>query len=210
MNRFVDVKVQLFAKRPLPGHCKTRLIPALGPQGAAALHRKMVVHMFDILGKSGCLRVDLWKDSDAADPFWRDIDNQFRPRWHVQSGDNLGQRMQYALSQGYRQQPYRILLGTDCPAMTPYHISALLDALRHGVDAAFIPVEDGGYGAIALSSAAHWRLFRDIPWNTGAVMSCTRQQLQRLGWTWYETPMLWDVDTPEDLSRLKMLYPHWF
>jgi glycosyltransferase A (GT-A) superfamily protein (DUF2064 family) len=47
------------------------------------------------------------------------------------------------------------------------------------------------------------QLFTDIEWGSNQVLTVTRARLASLNWRWRELPALWDVDRPEDYSRLR-------
>ena len=55
MDRDRQARLILFTRYPKPGRTKTRLIPALGAEGAAALQRQMsegiVAHMAEFAGQ---------------------------------------------------------------------------------------------------------------------------------------------------------------
>jgi hypothetical protein len=92
-----------------------------------------------------------------------------------------------------------ILLGTDCPALTPDHLQQVADALQTH-DAALLPAEDGGYALLGLRRPAPG-VFDGVAWSTSVVAEQTRQRLQAAGLSLWEGPMLWDVDEPEDWRR---------
>jgi glycosyltransferase A (GT-A) superfamily protein (DUF2064 family) len=93
-----------------------------------------------------------------------------------------------------------LLIGTDCPALTPEHLRAAADALcEHEV--VLIPAEDGGYVLIGMR-APQPGLFSDMTWSTDTVLAETRQRIARLGLSVRELETLFDVDRPEDLARL--------
>jgi len=94
-----------------------------------------------------------------------------------------------------------IVVGTDCPALTPEHLRAAARALVDGIDVVIIPVDDGGYGLIGMRRPQP-ALFEGMTWSTSSVMAETRRRLIRLGLSWREPARLWDVDVPADLSRL--------
>jgi glycosyltransferase A (GT-A) superfamily protein (DUF2064 family) len=50
-------------------------------------------------------------------------------------------------------------------------------------------------------------MFDGIDWGTSTVLAQQRDALQRAGLTFVELETLWDVDRPEDLSRLEELKP---
>src|SRR5262249_46363571 len=95
-----------------------------------------------------------------------------------------------------------LVIGTDCPALTPTHIEQAANALRSGGDAVVLPAEDGGYVLIGLRRPQPL-LFSDMPWSTPRVMDATRSRLRALALTWQEPATLWDLDVPPDLERLR-------
>jgi glycosyltransferase A (GT-A) superfamily protein (DUF2064 family) len=94
-----------------------------------------------------------------------------------------------------------LVMGTDCPALTPDHLRAAARALDDGVDVVIVPVEDGGYAVIGMRRPQP-ALFADMTWSTATVMAETRRRLTRLGLSWREPARLWDIDEPADLERL--------
>ncbi len=193
-----EVGIAVFARAPVAGACKTRLIPALGADGAAALHARMTERTIACARDAAVGPVSLWCAPDTAHPaFQRFTDISLHP----QTGDGLGARMLAAFAAQAPGAPL-LLIGTDCPALAAGHLRACADGLRDGDDAVFLPTEDGGYVLIGLR-APQPDLFSDMPWSTDRVMPLTRQRLQRLGLRWREPATLWDVDTPDDLVRLR-------
>jgi glycosyltransferase A (GT-A) superfamily protein (DUF2064 family) len=94
-----------------------------------------------------------------------------------------------------------LIIGTDCPALTPSHLHTAANVLRDGTDVVVVPVEDGGYALIGMR-VPEPALFVDMPWSTPEVMAQTRRRLRQLRLSWQEPVTLWDVDVPEDLERL--------
>ena len=98
-----------------------------------------------------------------------------------------------------------LVIGTDCPALTPALLRQAANALAtHG--ATVVPAEDGGYVLIGMRQAAP-QVFADVDWSTGRVMAQTRARLLEIGWRWQEFAPLWDVDRGEDLDRLNARFP---
>ncbi|MBH8579424.1 TIGR04282 family arsenosugar biosynthesis glycosyltransferase [Bisbaumannia pacifica] len=199
--------IQLFAKAPLPGQAKTRLIPALGAAGAASLHRRLVWRALATTSEAsrrlGLGPVRLWTALDHHHPFFAECRRAFDIDLAPQPEGDLGRRMAAAFAEPACPAP-RLLLGSDCPAVTPELVMRCWTALAER-DAVFLPAEDGGYGLIGL-----WRrdaaLFADMPWGGDAVMVATRQALTGLGWRWSEPATVWDLDRPAELPRLEALW----
>lgn len=198
-----QVTIVVFAKAPQPGQVKTRLIPALGAQGAAALHAELVRLTLATAQQAGAGSVELCCAPHAGHPFFAGCAAEFDVTLTEQAGNDLGERMANAF-QRVLPRAQALLIGTDCPVLQPTHLWQARDALRAGTDAVFAPTEDGGYVLIGLRRFAP-NLFADMAWSTASVMAETRTRLRRLKWNWQELDTLWDVDRPEDLRRLLRL-----
>lgn len=197
------VGIAILARAPIPGEAKTRLIPALGATGAAALQRWLLQRSVTTALASDVGPVTLWC---AGDPEHADFEHcrAFGPvSLRQQPEGDLGVRMLAAL----RESPTAatLVIGTDCPALTASHLHEAAQALADH-DAVILPAEDGGYVLIG-AHAPQPELFADIDWGTERVMAQTRQRLATLGSLWCEPATLWDVDRPEDLPRLFSGWP---
>ncbi|MDB5595459.1 MAG: hypothetical protein JWM36_2420 [Hyphomicrobiales bacterium] len=190
--------IAVFARAPVAGAAKTRLIPRLGARGAADLHARLVTHMLEHACAAGLGAVTLWCSPDAEHPFFADCHAHFRVTCVPQSDGDLGARMHAAFVGAAGP---LLLVGTDCPVLTPDLLREANDALRSGRDAVFCPAEDGGYGLVGLRAPCP-SLFSDMPWGTEFVMAETRVRLRDAGLSWHETKPVWDIDRPEDIDRL--------
>jgi rSAM/selenodomain-associated transferase 1 len=195
------VPVAIFAKAPLPGLAKTRLIPRLGAEGAADLQRRLLRRTVETAMAARLGPVSLWCMPSRDHPVFSACRDEWGLSLHEQKGEDLGARMLDAFAVLCAERP-ALLVGTDCPALTVAALRAAATALRTGMDAVFLPAEDGGYVLVGLRRPAPW-LFEAMPWGTERVMAETRQRLSRLGWRWAEPAVLWDVDRPEDIERLR-------
>lgn len=193
-------RVLVFAKAPRPGLAKTRLVPVLGDEGAAALHARLVKHALETARRAGLGAIEL-HGAPADDDFLRDCAERHGAALIDQTDGDLGARMAAALESALAVSARAVLIGSDCPALTPRHLRAAARALHEGHDAVFAPAEDGGYALIGLTRCDP-RLLENISWSTAAVMDETRERLLALGWRWRELDTLWDVDRPEDYERL--------
>jgi rSAM/selenodomain-associated transferase 1 len=194
-------RVMVFAKAPTPGEAKTRLIPALGAAGAAALHRRLVMHCLRAARESRLGPVELWCAPDASDPFFRECESRLGANLRAQGEGDLGARMQRAFESALARAARAILVGSDIPALSARYLRDADQALARGDDAVIGPAEDGGYALIGLSRCDP-EVFRDVPWGGPEVLAETRRRLAALSWRSSELPVLWDVDRPEDLERL--------
>lgn len=198
--QFPETRILIFAKAPIPGQVKTRLIPALGATGAARLHRRLLWQLLERLAPAGIAPLELWVTPDLSHPFFRALAGRFELSLHNQSGKDLGERMHQAVAWAQRDSEAVVLIGTDCPGLDAAYVASALEALA-GEDAVLGPAEDGGYVLLGLRRAAP-ALFRAIPWGGERVAAITRARMCELGWRWRELPVLWDVDRPADLGRM--------
>ena len=194
MPRAIDIAV--FARAPIPGACKTRLIPTLGAEGAARLHVAMTRRALQTATLAGLGRVTLWRADHSSHSFFTDCARDFGVALADQPQGDLGVRMAAA----FAASAPLLLIGSDCPMLTPDLLCACADALATN-DAVFLPAEDGGYGLVGAHRVIA-DIFAGMPWGTSAVMAETRARLTRLDLTWAEPAIVWDVDEPADLARL--------
>lgn len=188
----------IFSKAPVPGKAKTRLIPELGAEGAAELHKELVLHTLTHLVNPEWDTL-LWTAGDSKHPFFQDCNTRFDLQRQAQHGEDLGQRMYHAIKTSLESYESVCLVGTDCPVLDEPIIANVFKELGK-VDMVFHPAEDGGYVLLAANKIDP-RVFEDIRWGTNKVMDKTRANLKKLNYDVSFFPKLWDVDVPEDLSR---------
>lgn len=203
---FPDVRLLIFAKAPVPGRAKTRLIPALGAHRAALLQWRLAEHTLAMATEAKLCPVDLWCDPDTRHPFFARCQRRFGVPLRSQQGTDLGRRMHGALTVALRQAKSAVLIGTDCPGLSSKDLYEALTALAAGVDVVLGPAEDGGYVLIGVRRCS-WQLFSGISWGSDQVLQQTRTRLQRLNWQGRELAPRWDVDRPDDLERMEQIYP---
>jgi rSAM/selenodomain-associated transferase 1 len=192
------VAVAILAKAPLPGLAKTRLAPVLGADGAASLQARLIERVVTTAQAAAVGPVTLWATPDHHHPVFQTIAALLGVALAVQPDGDLGARMMAAIAAAGGP---AMVVGTDCPGLTPEHLRAAARALVDGVDVVIVPVDDGGYGLIGMRRPQP-ALFDGMTWSTSSVMAESRRRLTRLGLSWREPARLWDVDVPADLERL--------
>jgi len=202
----IDCRILIFAKAPTPGQVKTRLIPVLGESGAAELQRQLIERTLHTAAAAALGAIELWCAPGAEDPFLAACAKRHGTRLRTQGEGDLGTRMARALESVLAAGSPGLLIGCDCPVLTPAYLRDAAAALAGGDDAVLGPAEDGGYVLIGLARRPTAELFEDIAWGTATVMQETRARLGRANWRWRELALLWDVDRPEDLPRLRQLH----
>jgi len=193
----------VFAKAPIPGQVKTRLISSMGATAAASLHKKLLFHSLKTATDSGLGPVELWCTPSTEHPFLKLCAEKFKLMLQKQTYGDIGKRMSYAFEHTLRKVPSALLIGTDCPSLTQDDLKEAAEVLAQGMDAVIGPAEDGGYVLLGLHRFAP-ELFTGILWGSNSVLKETRERLRVLGWRWHELKERWDVDRPEDLERLRM------
>ncbi len=202
--RFPEAEILVMARAPVPGEAKTRLIPALGAEGAALLHAALVKRLLSELSEAQLAPVTLCCTPDITHPFFQQCSALYNVQLQQQVGEGLGERLHHALITSLHGHRYAVVVGCDIPQLEAVDIENALSSLIAGEDAAISPAEDGGYALLALKEAEQG-LFNGVEWGTSEVMSQTRERLARLGWHWHELRCLWDLDRPEDIPRLTAL-----
>ncbi len=197
--------VAILAKAPVPGLAKTRLIPALGPSGAARAQRGFALQTLVTARGASTGAVALWCAPDAGHRFFAALRARYGVACMAQPGGDLGLRMGTVMRQHFCSTSTMPLLivGTDCPVLTQAHLQQAADMLQTN-DAVLIPAEDGGYVLIGLRRPLP-TVFEDITWSTPQVLMQTRERLLAAGASWQELPTLWDVDEPVDWARWQRL-----
>jgi hypothetical protein len=198
-------RIMVFAKAPAPGEVKTRLIPALGAAGAARLQQQLIERTLRTAAAAGLGTPELWCTPGPQDPFFAACAERHSVGLQAQREGDLGMRMAHALDSALAAGSAALLIGCDCPALTPAVLRDAAAALAGGNDAVFGPAEDGGYVLVGLARGPAAPLFEGVAWGTATVMQETRVRLAGGRWRWRELTPLWDVDRPEDLERLARL-----
>lgn len=196
----MSTAVIVFAKAPVPGLAKTRLAPALGASGAAALAERMLRHTLAQATAAGIGPVELCAAPDATHPALRAAASEHGARLTEQGAGDLGLRMHRALARRLLDHGRALLIGTDAPSLDAVMLREASRVLQHH-DAVFVPALDGGYALVG-QRRADPRCFSDMRWSHGGVMAVTRARLRAAGLRWAELPPVADVDEPPDLVHL--------
>ena len=198
--------VLLFTRYPEPGRCKTRLIPALGRDGAADLHRDMTCRVLAQVTRLAAIRphlLEIHYDGSTEDQMraWLGPDLHYRQ----QAAGDIGGRMQAAISRYQGRMQRLLLVGSDCPGLTAEIMAEAFMALTTH-DLVLGPAFDGGYYLIGThqeSSRLICRtLFQDMPWGTDNVYPTTKMRADQQRLRCHTLARLHDIDTPADLRYL--------
>jgi len=194
------VSIAILAKAPVPGLAKTRLIPLLGSERAAQLQGRLIERAVECACLSAVGKVTLWTAPDDRDALFQAVRARHDLSVHCQGEGDLGSRMLAAIE---AVNGPALVIGTDCPGLTPDHLREAADTLRRGTDVVIFPAEDGGYVLIGMR-APHRALFEPpFCWGSAGVLGETRRRLKCIGLAWQEPRMFWDIDLPADIERLR-------
>ena len=198
-----DDHLILFARYPVPGQAKTRLIPALGPEGAARLHRRLAENTAGVARAAGAscgAGVTVCFTGAARREFrcWLGPDFAYA----AQPTGDLGVRLRHAFTSAFRNGARRVVaFGSDVPEISAAILrQALAGLLEH--DVVLGPAVDGGYYLIGMKCHRP-ELFAGIDWGTERVCAQTRAAIARQALSVAELPVLGDVDVPEDALALR-------
>jgi hypothetical protein len=204
--KFPDSRIAEFAREPILGKVKTRLLAALGEEGALALYQQMLARIGSCIGTARLAQLDLWVTSNPSHESFLSICNEMNI--YVQEGDELGEKMAFTCDQTLVTEAAQsmLIVGTDCPVMDADYLEAALSSLQGDSDVVIGPAEDGGYVLIGMRQPQA-ALFADISWGSERVLAETLARAKSLHLNYHLLPTLWDVDTPADLPRLQTLNP---
>ena len=192
----------VFTRFPQPGKTKTRLIPALGAARAAELQKMMADYTL-----AQCCELASKRDLAIAVHYEGGDERGLRgwiPSSMVclpQSRGTLGERLRYSFASSFAAGlEHVILVGSDCPFLTPEILASGFDLLQNN-DLVLGPAYDGGYYLIGLSRPEH-SLWVDIDWGTANVLQQTIEIARKKKMTLALLPPLADIDRPRDLHYL--------
>lgn len=191
----------IFTRYPEAGKAKTRLIPALGAEGAAQLQRQMtewtIAQARRLALRRNC-SIEVHYASSSVDArkmqAWLGTDLRYVP----QSEGDLGIKLTAAIAAAFRTADRVVVIGTDCPAITADRLDRAFQQLESH-DLAIGAATDGGYYLIGLRSFQP-ALFQEVAWSTEVVFAQTidRARQQQLSIKVLEA--LSDIDRPADLA----------
>lgn len=198
----MDETLLLLVRFPEAGRAKTRLISALGPEGAAALYRRMATEVAAEAGRlarPGLGHMALVEPPERVEEVGSWLGSPWCPR--PQAGGDLGARLAAAFAEAFAAGARRVVaMGTDCLDLNADLLGLAFDRLADH-DAVVGPATDGGYYLIGLAHPMA-PCFEAIPWSTPETLNTTRARLAAADCTVAELPELRDLDTPADLAAL--------
>ncbi|MBA59515.1 MAG: hypothetical protein CMQ40_10140 [Gammaproteobacteria bacterium] len=189
--------IQIFAKTPIPGRVKTRLIPLLGDKGACDFHKRMITKLVNNLSESYS-KIEIWTDFDTGDHFL----NGFGFPVVEQIGKDLGEKMINALNLGLVSNEKVALIGTDLPQMSSAYVRLAFKQLDK-YPVVLGPTYDGGFGLISVRHLSP-SIFEEVLWGREDVLEKILRNIASIGSNYFLLSRILDVDTPEDYRRYQL------
>lgn len=187
--------VLVFLKDPASGRAKSRIAATHGRKVADEIYAELLGRTTALVeGVPHCLYVDGIADPVALRTLFPNA-KAIMP----QCGGDLGKRMACAARDFPGEQPL-IIIGTDCPALTPSHLQAAFAALDEA-DIVLGPALDGGYYLIALRSECA-DIFSLKAWSHEKVLADTLELANKRHWKTALLETLSDIDVYEDYLRM--------
>jgi rSAM/selenodomain-associated transferase 1 len=202
--------IAVMAKASLPGRTKTRLVPPLTFEEAAACNTAFLRDVADnILAASGRASIAGYMafGPPQSKPFFQECmppEIGLVEAWYPNFGECLLAAIAQLLDRGHDS---AVVLNSDSPTLpTSLLVETAQVLARPGDRAVLGPAHDGGYYLLGLKTA-HRGLFRDIAWSTEQVARQTLERAAELGLPVHVLPTWYDVD---DIGALKMLQAELF
>jgi hypothetical protein len=192
------------AKQPVPGQTKTRLVPPLSSEQAAALYEGFLRDTLDLLRRVARSVPDVrcviaYLPHDARGYF-----AELAPDFELlpQVGADLGARLdtiaQHYLARGGERV---VIMNSDGPTLPLAYVRQSFAHLSDPGDVVLGPSDDGGYYLIGLRQAAP-RLLREVRMSTPHVLHDTLDLAQAENRRVHLLPSWYDVDDHTTLARL--------
>jgi len=188
----------IFAKAPVAGQVKTRLISGLGRHRATSLYEELLTMTLNTARKAGFLEIQVWVSGDMNHRYFTRLKNRHYVKLFQQRGKDLGQRMSNAFDSVLRKHAYAVLIGSDCPSLSSSDLQTGRNFLENKKDIVLGPANDGGYYLIGLKQNKP-ELFSNIKWGEETVFSETCCRIEKNNLNMGLLSKRSDVDRTSDL-----------
>jgi hypothetical protein len=194
----------IFAKAPVAGQVKTRLISDVGEQRATELYKEFLTITLETAEQASFSEIQLWVSGDINHPYIKYLKNTFHMTLHKQKGNDLGERMSCAFDSVFAIYSNAVLIGSDCPSLLSSDLNTAVDYLENEKDVVLGPAEDGGYYLIGMKKNKP-ELFLDVNWGKETVFSETCALIEKNNLNLGVLERRADIDRVSDLdSYFKM------
>ena len=190
----------LMARAPEPGRTKTRLIPDLGPDGAAALADAMFKDTIALATADRSVTVHIAMDRAGDATYFAST----APGVDLfeQRGATFGERLANAMTDVTTGANIVVALGADCPHMASDTLEHAWECLESSTaDVVLGPATDGGYYLIGWSKPRP-EIVAPVEMSTPRVLADTTALASNLGLTLSLMDLEFDIDEIDDVRRL--------
>lgn len=202
--------LMIFARLPVEGKVKTRLIPAFGEKITTKLYLYLAEYTFKLCHDSSFDCIQIWlSEHDPKNPYVEKWQISYPFSIHIQQGNDLGERMYSAFRYSLLHFDSAVIIGCDCPDLNFHDLNLAGDWLADPNNNVIGPTEDGGYYLLGLNDCCS-DLFEGIPWGQKNVADCTRHKAKKLNLRLVQLDEKWDIDWPKDVCRLLKYRPDFF
>ena len=187
----------IFVKNAIPGKVKTRLAKTMGEQKAMEVYQQLLKYTHKATYKLPMDKAVYYSDSIETGDIWDTGDYKKL----VQEGSDLGKRMLNAFKAGFSKNYKKvIIIGSDCPEITPKIITEAFDALPQN-NFVIGPTHDGGYYLLGMASL-YAILFKNKRWSSDEVLHDTLVDIRNMNGSYKLLKELTDIDREDDLMQV--------
>jgi rSAM/selenodomain-associated transferase 1 len=189
----------VFTRYPEPGKTKTRLIPVLGAEGAANLHRQLTETVITQVKELSNVLVEVHftGGNQQLMQAWLGENITYRQQIEGDLGLRIATAFQTAFNNGMEKV---VIIGSDCPTLNSELIAEAFAALYQH-ELVLGPATDGGYYLIGLKRLIP-ELFTGINWGSSEVLQQTVKIAENMTLAVSYLTTLSDIDRSEDLAIL--------
>ncbi len=202
--------IAFMAKASMPGRAKTRLVPPLNFDEAAALNTAFLQDVADNVllaarhaaPHAGIAGYAAFGPPGSDDFFHRNLPAAIGliDAWLPDFGDCLLHTIEQIFARGHVS---AVVLNSDSPTLPTALLNETAEMLARPGDRAVLgPSTDGGYYLLGLKTT-HRRMFEDIAWSTERVAEQTLARAREINLDVHMLPAWYDVDDIESLRRLR-------
>lgn len=192
----------IFIKNPELGKAKTRLAATIGDENALQIYLQLLSITRTVATQTRCEKLLFYSSVvDENDDWPNDAFTKM-----LQSQGDLGEKMESAFHTAFERgnQPV-IIIGSDCPTVTPALLEEAIHALSEN-DFVAGPADDGGYYLLGMRDF-HPFVFREMQWSTSDVLNESLKRIRRENLKIHLLKTLTDIDDIHDLRKFPELFP---
>lgn len=187
----------IFIKNPIPGKTKTRLARTLGNTKALEIYHSLCKITRRQVEKLDIDRLLFYSDEVTNNDEW----DTAKYQKNIQSGVELGARMENAFTHVFTSAGKACIIGSDCPEISSQIINEAFERLNH-FDFVIGPSTDGGYYLLGMREL-NTSVFHGIEWSTSSVLVQTIAEIKKLNKTFFLLEELTDIDEEKDWQLFK-------